>query len=126
MKKPLTLLLTFLVLVVFTSPSGAQKSAEQMKAKDKSSPILMEEQQVPDKKRVRGTFEESRKDPCAIVKNDPKKQADCQKAAKLGRRALSGGGGEAKVSVCSGGYWWTGGWGGWTQGGSCSPEGAIK
>ena len=66
------------------------------------------------------------KDPCANVKNDPTKQADCQKAAKLGRAALSGGGSEAKVSVCSGGYWWTGGWGGWTQGGPCSPEGSIK
>ena len=66
------------------------------------------------------------KEPCVNIKDDPKKQADCQKAAKLGRGALSGGGGEAKVSVCSGGYWWTGGWGGWTQGGPCSPEGAIK
>ena len=67
------------------------------------------------------------KDPCANVKDDPKKQAACQKAAKLGRATLlPGGGSEAKVSVCSGGYWWTGGWGGWTQGGPCSPEGAIK
>lgn len=66
------------------------------------------------------------KDPCGDHKNDSKKQADCQKAAKLGRAALSGGGSEAKVSVCSGGYWWTGGWGGWTQGGPCSPEGSIK
>lgn len=79
-----------------------------------------------DRAAVPGTVPASQKDPCANVKNDPTKQADCQKAAKLGRATLSGGGSEAKVSVCSGGYWWTGGWGGWTQGGPCSPEGAIK
>ncbi len=30
------------------------------------------------------------------------------------------------VTVCSGGYWWTVTWGGMTQGGPCSQEGAIK
>ncbi len=30
------------------------------------------------------------------------------------------------VTVCSGGHWWTITWGGMTQGGSCSVEGAIK
>lgn len=66
------------------------------------------------------------KDPCAANKNDTNRYAACQKAVVLGRAALSGGGSEARVTVCSGGYWWTGGWGGWTQGGPCSPEGAIK
>ena len=65
------------------------------------------------------------KDPCADHKNDTNKYGACQKAARLGSSQVGGGQGQ-KVSVCSGGYWWTGGWGGWTQGGSCSPEGAIK
>ena len=68
------------------------------------------------------------KDPCGDHKKDTNKFAACQKAAKLGRATLSGGGSEARVTVCSGGYWWTieslGG--PITQGGSCSPEGAIK
>lgn len=65
------------------------------------------------------------KDPCTDYKNDTNRYGACQKAARLGSSQVGGGQGQ-KVSVCSGGYWWTGGWGGWTQGGPCSPEGAIK
>lgn len=65
------------------------------------------------------------KDPCTDYKNDTNRYGACQKAARLGSSRVGAGQGQ-KVSVCSGGYWWTGGWGGWTQGGPCSPEGAIK
>jgi len=65
------------------------------------------------------------KDPCGDYKNNTNRYGACQKAARLGSSQVGGGQGQ-KASVCSGGYWWTGGWGGWTQGGSCSPEGAIK
>ena len=42
-----------------------------------------------------------------------------------GKEQPIGAGGQS-VIVCSGGYWWTITWGGMTQGGPCSQEGAIK
>jgi hypothetical protein len=60
------------------------------------------------------------KDQCASAKSNSRNYAACRKAVVLG------GGTAGMISVCSGGYWWTGGWGGWTQGGACSPEGATR
>lgn len=111
MKKLPMLALSLVLLVAFAGLSGAQ----QQERKAGQKPVAASPQA--------GAVQE--KDLCADHKNDTKKYGACQNAVRLG--GSQGGGGQAqKVSVCSGGYWWTGGWGGWTQGGPCSPEGAIK
>ncbi|MBZ0159408.1 MAG: hypothetical protein K8G79_04605 [bacterium] len=110
MKKFLTLALAITFLVAFAGLSVAQQQERKVMEKPATSPPAGVAQG---------------KDQCADHKNNANKYTACQKAARLGSGQV-GGGPAQQVSVCSGGYWWTGGWGGWTQGGPCSPEGAIK
>ncbi|MDE2059232.1 MAG: hypothetical protein KGL31_02080 [candidate division NC10 bacterium] len=110
MKKLLTLALGVVILVAFTGLGAAQQKAE-----ERRKPLR------PPDEAVMG-----QKDLCVNHKNDAKKYASCQNAVRLGGKG--GGGTVQRITVCSGGYWWTieSLAGPITQGGPCKPEGAIQ
>lgn len=108
MKKLLSMMLSVGLLVAFTDLSAAQQKAEERLHPIRPDAAVM-----------------GQKDLCVSHKGDMKKYEACQGAARLSKGHV-GGGPTQTVTVCSDGYWWTVSWGGITQGGPCSPEGAIK